>query len=178
MLKPRTMQAALIAIAVLAGVSAPSFNAAIAQTQASSLQGDVVLTISGAIENAPDDGAMALDMQALEALGSIEFDTSTIWIEGKTRFVGTPLRTILEHAGATGDTIEAVALNDYKIDIPIDEIGERFPIVAYKKNGKPMSPRGKGPLWIVYPYDFGPVFQTDVIYSRSIWQLNRIAVKD
>ncbi len=40
-----------------------------------------------------------------------------------------------------------------------------------------MSVREKGPLWIVYPYSSSPEFQNEVIYSRSIWQLNRITVE-
>ena len=36
--------------------------------------------------------------------------------------------------------------------------------------------RDKGPLWIIYPYDQNTDYQTEVIYSRSIWQLDRIEV--
>ncbi|MGR3607464.1 MAG: oxidoreductase, partial [Sulfitobacter sp.] len=43
--------------------------------------------------------------------------------------------------------------------------------------GSLMSRRGKGPLWIVYPYDNNPSYKTETIYSRSIWQMDRIAVK-
>jgi hypothetical protein len=40
-----------------------------------------------------------------------------------------------------------------------------------------MSLREKGPLWIIYPFDSSPEYQTELIYSRSIWQLNRIEVQ-
>ncbi|MEC8574513.1 MAG: oxidoreductase, partial [Pseudomonadota bacterium] len=39
-----------------------------------------------------------------------------------------------------------------------------------------MSLRDKGPLWIVYPFDSDPAYQTEAIYSRSIWQLEEITV--
>ncbi|RYH00603.1 oxidoreductase, partial [Salipiger sp. IMCC34102] len=39
-----------------------------------------------------------------------------------------------------------------------------------------MQVRDKGPLWIVYPYDDTPEYRSEVIYSRSIWQLDRIEV--
>jgi hypothetical protein len=40
-----------------------------------------------------------------------------------------------------------------------------------------MSLREKGPLWIIYPFDSSPEYQTELTYSRSIWQLNRIEVQ-
>ena len=51
------------------------------------------------------------------------------------------------------------------------------PIIAYERNGKEMSVRSKGPLWIVYPYDSNPSYKTEAIYSRSIWQLEGIVLK-
>ena len=43
-------------------------------------------------------------------------------------------------------------------------------------NGDVMLVRNKGPLWVVYPYDENPEYRSEVIYSRSIWQLDRIEV--
>ncbi|CAN0586856.1 unnamed protein product, partial [Ectocarpus sp. 12 AP-2014] len=60
------------------------------------------------------------------------------------------------------------------VEVPVEDAVEDGPIIAYLSNGKPMSVREKGPLWIVYPYDSDPKFQTEVIYSRSIWQLDRL----
>jgi hypothetical protein len=51
-------------------------------------------------------------------------------------------------------------------------------MIAYLRNGNPMPLRDKGPLWIVYPFDSSSDFQSETIYSRSIWQLNRIAVSN
>ncbi|MDP5360810.1 MAG: oxidoreductase, partial [Paracoccaceae bacterium] len=34
----------------------------------------------------------------------------------------------------------------------------------------------KGPLWVVYPYDMSADYRSEVIYYRSIWQLDRIEV--
>ena len=49
--------------------------------------------------------------------------------------------------------------------------------MAFLNNGEPMSIRDKGPLWIIYPFDDNPDYQTEVIYSRSIWQLDQIHVE-
>ncbi len=45
-------------------------------------------------------------------------------------------------------------------------------------NGETMPVRRKGPLWIVYPYDSDEAYRSEAIYSRSIWQLDRIEVTD
>ena len=141
-------------------------------------EGDVMITLSGALENETADGVVQMDMAQLQAMPTQEFTTSTIWVEGDLTFTGVSLKALLKHAGAMGSTIEAVALNDYKVEIPVDSLTDDAPIVAYLMNGEPMSPRDKGPLWIVYPYDSDADYRSEVIYSRSIWQLDRIvAVK-
>jgi hypothetical protein len=43
-------------------------------------------------------------------------------------------------------------------------------------DGNAMSVRDKGPLWVIYPYDSDAAYRTEVIYSRSIWQLDRLEV--
>lgn len=140
----------------------------------SSPTGDVILTISGATKHETSDGVVQLDLDLLKALPQTQFTTTTIWVDGKTEFTGVSLKTLLNHVGYTGSKIEAIALNDYKIEIPNAGIEDDAPIVAYLMNGAQMSARSKGPLWIVYPYDTGADYRTEVIYSRSIWQLDRI----
>lgn len=113
----------------------------------------------------------------LEALGPLEFTTTTIWTEGDQTFTGTPLSALLVDAGISEGTIRATAINDYAVEIPVDEvIDSEWPIVAFLANGEAMSVREKGPLWIVYPYDADPAFRSEVVYSRSIWQLDRISL--
>ena len=80
--------------------------------------GDVLLTISGEIQNEPRDGVILLDRDMLEAMPKVQFTTSTIWTETPVEFTGVSLRHVLDHAGFEGSNIEAVALNDYKVEIP------------------------------------------------------------
>ena len=136
--------------------------------------GDVVLTISGEIQNETREGIVILDRDMLMAMPKVQFTTSTIWTENAVEFTGVSLQHVLEHAGFQGAGIEAVALNDYKVEIPAREIEDGAPIIAYLMNGEEMSARDKGPLWIVYPYDEDAKFRSEVVYSRSIWQLDRI----
>ena len=136
------------------------------------------LTVSGAIENETADGVVSLDLAQLQTLPLREFTTSTIWTESPVVFAGVSLRDVLDHAGVSGTLIEAVALNEYSVEIPLDSLTEDAPIIAFLMDGEQMSPRDKGPLWLVYPYDADHAYRTEVIYSRSIWQLDHIvAVK-
>ncbi len=141
------------------------------------LAADPVLTVSGQVPTENPKGSIAMDLGMLAALPATEFTTTTIWTDGPQKFVGVELVTLLAEIGANGQTLKAVAVNDYAIDIPITDAVEGGPIVAYLLNGREMSVRDKGPLWIVYPYDQNPKFKTEVVYARSIWQLNQIIVQ-
>lgn len=119
---------------------------------------------------------IGFDIEALDALPQLEFLTTTIWTDGMVEFSGVSLKALLENVDATGATLEMVALNDYAVTIPISEIEDASPMIATRMNGKQMSVREKGPFWIVFPYDSDPKYQSELVYSRSIWQLSRLNV--
>lgn len=141
-------------------------------------EGPVLLTVTGAITHAGPDGAARFDRAMLEALGLREITTSTIWTEGVSTFEGVSLDVLLDRLGATGSTISAQALNDYAVSVPVSDATPDGPIVAVLQDGAPMSRRDKGPLWLIYPYDSASKFRTEVIYTRSIWQLDRMTIAE
>lgn len=134
-------------------------------------QGDVLLTIT---YGGNDGQTIELDFAGLEALGLTTIETSTIWTEGTQVFEGVELDTLINALEISSGTIRAVALNDYTVEIPVSDAIEGGPILAIKRNSVPMSVRDKGPVWVIYPYDASAKYRTEVIYSRSIWQLARI----
>ena len=134
-------------------------------------EGPVILTVTG-VPGSP--APVAFDLALLEALPVVEFTTTTIWTDGPQRFAGVPLAALLAHLGIEDGTVRAIAANDYAVEIPVSSVTETTPILAYMQNDAPMSRRDRGPIWVVYPYDSDPSFRTEVIYSRSIWQLDRI----
>lgn len=139
------------------------------------LAAEVILTISGTADGKQINATY--DLAALQALPVTSFTTSTMWTEGPQAFDGVLLKDILDANGITKGTISATAINDYAIDIPVSDAVVGGPILAYALNGAPMSVRDKGPLWLVYPYDQNIDYQTEVVFSRSIWQLNRITIQ-
>lgn len=139
--------------------------------------GEVILTVSGAIAASNSEGTAIFDAETLAALGTVEIDTSTIWTEGSHRYTGVPLRTLTDRLGISEGRLMMTAINDYMIEVPVSDAVEGGPILAFAMDGKPMSVRDKGPIWLIYPFDDTPSYQSEVYFSRSIWQLDRIEAK-
>ncbi|WP_375691800.1 oxidoreductase [Pseudooceanicola sp. LIPI14-2-Ac024] len=169
------MAPSLIRAATFAAILLPQ---AVSAADLPSPTGDVVLTVSGEIANTNAGDTAQFDMAMLETMDPLTFETETIWTEGVQSFTGVPLIRLMEAVGADADGLSATAINDYAVKIPREDWVEGGPIVAFLQNGEPMSVRDKGPLWVVYPYDEVAEYQSEVTYSRSIWQLDRIAVGD
>jgi len=131
------------------------------------------LTVSGPAL----DRSVTLTRSALQDLPRTEYVTTTIWTKGPQHFVGVTLRSLLDHLDIEAETLEFTAVNDYSITVPVIDIGQDNPMIAYARNDGPMSLREKGPFWLVYNYDSDPVFRTETVYSRSIWQLDRITAR-
>lgn len=133
---------------------------------------DALLTITGAALG----DVVIYDRAALMALPATTIQTSTIWTEGMNTFTGVSLADLVAELGVTDGAIVATAVNDYAVEIPMEDAVEGGAIVAYLMDGAEMSLRDKGPLWVVYPYDSDAAYRTEVIYSRSIWQLDRLEI--
>ncbi|SHK81334.1 hypothetical protein SAMN05444414_101336 [Roseovarius marisflavi] len=134
----------------------------------------VILTISVPQAQDGDPHQITLSEQDLRALPAMTYQTTTIWTSGEQRFTGVPLLVLIEHFGIEAKDLELKAVNDYAITLPVAELTEDAPIIAYERNGKPMKLRDNGPLWVLYNYDANPDYRTETIYSRSIWQLDRM----
>lgn len=122
--------------------------------------------------------AVVFSLANLDAMEQVTFTTTTIWTDDAVTFSGVSLSALLAAAHADGTIVEMVALNDYKVAMPIADIEDNAPIIATRMNGKTMSVRDKGPYWVVFPYDQDPKYQNETVYSYSIWQLNRLKVVD
>ncbi|WP_108814105.1 molybdopterin-dependent oxidoreductase [Loktanella sp. Alg231-35] len=145
---------------------------AVSTAAADDAQG-VILTLSSTTQ---PDVMTEFTLVELEALGEGQFTTTTIWTTGPQTFSGISLDVFLASQGIESGTILASAINDYTVEIPVSDATDDGPMIAYRLNGEEMSIRDKGPLWIVYPYDSKTDYQAEVIYSRSIWQLDRITI--
>ena len=140
-------------------------------------QGKVILTVSGKIDRTNDSGQAQFDREMLEGIGTKRLETSTPWTEGVQSFEGILIGDLLDTIGADGDTVKAIALNDYVIDIPVSDFDRFEVLLALKMNGEYMRVRDKGPIWIVYPYDQHDELNEPGIKERAVWQLRELIVK-
>lgn len=139
--------------------------------------GEPLLTVSGSIARTNRAQKAVFDRDMLEKLPRRTVVTNTVWTDGVQTFEGVPLREVLKAVGATGTIVQAAALNDYAIDIPLDEPAVDDALIADRLNGEPMPVRNKGPLWIVFPFDQKAGLRREVVYSYSIWQLYELRVR-
>jgi hypothetical protein len=163
----------VLGLVLLGAVVAPS----LATAPLPEPSGRVILTVTGAIQHAGKGGRAQFDRKMLEALGTTTVTTSTSWTDGATVFEGVLARDVLRAVGAQGGTVTAVALNDYKIDIPVQDFARYRVLFALKMDGVTLSPRDKGPIWIVYPRDDHRELRTESVDAKWIWQLARLEIR-
>jgi len=139
--------------------------------------GAVVLSVVGGVRSPNEGSAAQFDMAMLERLPQTSFTTRTPWYSQPRKFTGPLLRDVLAAAGAAGTTLRAIALNDYWVELPIDDAMRYDVIVARLLDDKPMAVRDKGPLFVIFPFDSQPELRNPIYYSRSAWQLRTIEVR-
>ena len=129
--------------------------------------GPVVLTV----------GKINFTLAQLRALPQTSFATATPWYPTPRRFTGVLLRDLLAAVGAMPTTIRAVALNDYRVDMPADELVRNGALIACLLDDEPMAVRDKGPLVIMFPFSDRAELRTAVHYGRAVWQLRSLDLR-
>ena len=141
-------------------------------------KGPVLLTIAGKIENANRDGVAVFDEAMLMALPWHSIETSTPWTDGKNLFEGVRLSSILDRIGVgKAEILRVMALNEFENFIPVSDVEKYGVLLAMRMDGKALSRRDKGPIWLVYPRDDFPELQDERQDSKWVWQLTRIEVQ-
>jgi hypothetical protein len=170
----RACLASLLALAAAAPRAAPRAAPTEALPQP---QGPVLLSVSGRVRRTNALGQADFDLEMLARLPQRQIVTATPWHHGPQTFTGPLLRDVLAQAGADGRLLVAVALNDYRCEIPVEDALHFDVVIALQHNGAPMRVRDKGPLFIVYPFDSDPALRSERYYARSAWQLRRLIVE-
>ena len=121
--------------------------------------------------------AAAFNVSSLKALPQHTFVAQTPWYKNPVKFTGPLLRDVLAAAKVKGTVIHAVALDEYRVQIPYSDAQQYDMILAHQMDGQTLTAKNKGPLFVVYPYDSKPELQTVKFYERSIWQLKSIQIE-
>lgn len=162
-------------VALIVAFSSTSMTFAVADL--AKPDGKVLLVVTGDIGKTNVGSEAHLDRAMLQSIGMKTLKTSNQYEPGVHDFKGVMLKDLLSFLGASGSTLIASALDGYSIEIPVHD-ADRFPVIlAMEKNGKQMTVREKGPIWVVYPIDQFKELKDQKYSSRSIWQLNRIDVQ-
>ena len=70
--------------------------------------------------------------------------------------------------------VRLIAANDYFVDIPTEDFRAYDAILAMEADGKRLSRREKGPLWLMYPISDHAELNDRIYLRRLIWQVVRI----
>lgn len=140
--------------------------------------GPVLLVVTGDIAVTNDADAARFDLALLDSLPQHSFVTATIWTNRSATYSGVLLKDLLQVVGAQGKQLEATALNDYRITLPLEEATDKAPLLATRADGVPLTVRTKGPIWLLYPFDTDDRYRTEETFARAIWQLDRIRIVD
>lgn len=140
-------------------------------------EGPIVLTVTGNITQTNRGNAAVFDYDMLIELEQGQIETVNPWADGMNTYSG-PLGTaILEAVGAQGDQLVLQALNDYSAPVPASDLAEFSTVFATHQNGRRLSVRDRGPLFLIYPFSSYPELESERYHNRSVWQIDRIQVQ-
>ena len=140
-------------------------------------KGRPILTVTGKIGDTNADQAARFDMDMLAALPQQTFTTHTPWYETPKKFTGPLLSDVMALVKADGKTLKAKAINDYAIEIPMEDLVKHKVMLARLLDDQPMAIRDKGPLFVIYNFDSDAELRKSTYYERCIWQLKSLEVK-
>lgn len=141
-------------------------------------QQEVLLTITGKVNNANSDHAILMDRVTIESAGLVEYTVTDPFEERPIVYRGVLMRDLLAlwQVNADAATVHLSALNDYTIDIPLRDF-QQYPILfALQSDGVYMQPDYRGPAMLVYPvdrYTFDPL----AVQRNWIWQIKAIDIQ-
>ncbi len=124
------------------------------------------------------EGEFSFSQEDILALSDQEVVTETPWTDGTLRFRGAPLATVLAEAGIEQGWVNARGLNNYAVNLPIEQVFAAKAFLAVHLNGELMRIKDKGPFWIIFPWDEHPDLLTRDIRAWSVWQLQALSVLD
>ena len=133
----------------------------------------VMLTLS----NAQSGTEITLTEQALMAMPHASIRTENEFVDAMTSFSGPLGRDILALLGEGGSTVVLTAVNDYAVEVPVEDFMKYDVVFAMSADGERFSRRDKGPLWVIYPMSDFAELQDPVYNARLIWQLVKVELK-
>jgi hypothetical protein len=138
--------------------------------------GKAVLTVTGRITTHNRDKTLALDLATLGRMGVEQIRVHEPWTKEDLDFRGVWLADLLDVAGAAPEatTVHLVALDDYAVDVPMDEVRGGGVMLAFRDGADAELPIDQGgPTRIIYMAGVASGNNPD----QWIWSLKTIDVR-
>ena len=140
--------------------------------------GDVIVTITGDIGITNVGDSIQMDREALNSVGVVEYAVLSPFDNVTITYRGILMSDLLNVWQVSDDAtiLQMTALNDYAVEVPIDDL-RAYPVMfAMQADGEAMPISTYGPAMLVYPYDDYEFDAT--VYNRYwIWQIKSIDVR-
>jgi len=161
---PLRLAPVLVALALLLGAVVPA------------AAGDAMLTVRNLAN--PNTPEARFTEEDLLALPQVTIRTGTEFTDGVIAFEGPLARDVISRVGrGTATTVRAVAANDYAVEMPVQEFFKYDVVLALYADGKRLTMRDKGPIWVMYPIDDHAELQDPDYNRRLIWQLTTLELQ-
>lgn len=120
-------------------------------------------------------GELRFTRADLEARTWHTIETSNEFISGVGVFRGPLLADVVSLIGRAGaKKARLVAANQFYSEVEIAEFSAFDAILAMEMNGRALSLRDFGPIWVMYPIDDHSELQDSRFNNRLVWQLQVI----
>jgi hypothetical protein len=141
-------------------------------------QDTVILTVSGKIGAMNQDDTIVMDQQTVAAVGVVEYEVHDPFENRPIIYRGVLMSELLKVWQVADDVTVAriTALNDYQIDVPVEDFYQYPVLFAMQADGVAMTPDYRGPAMLVYPLDD---FAFDLMTNKRswIWQIKTVELQ-
>lgn len=136
--------------------------------------GEVVLTVSGAVDQPNVGDEVHADLEGLESLGTVDVVIFEPFISEEVMFTGVPLETVLHSFGVDAATpLVWRALDSYEVNYSLADLEGEGAILATRQDGGPIGIADGGPIRIIFTESDGELGQNT---NEWIWSLAHVDV--
>lgn len=115
---------------------------------------------------------VVLSIEELAALPQTTIVTENDFADGAVTYRGPLVRRVIEALALDPQSVlRFTSANDYHVDIPVSDFIEFDAILAMEADGRRLTLRDKGPLWLMYPISDHRALRDPIYVSRLIWQV-------
>ncbi len=139
-------------------------------------QGRTILTLTGRIATTNADGALRLDLAALDRLGLLAVTVDDPWAKQRLDLQGLRLRDLVGLAGpdAGATSLHLTAHDDYQVDLDLAAVrADDVLLVTRDGAGRPLPVEDGGPTRVVFTDAAAGRFSPDL----WIWNIETIEVR-